>query len=57
MTQKQLIAYYTANLEKVRAMWNADDPRDYRYIDYAERELNAVKTGGMNALISFWNEK
>lgn len=54
MTNEKLIAYYTANLEKVKGAWG-DDWRGAEYIEYAEKQLEAVKRGGIEELKRFWN--
>lgn len=51
-TKEQLIKYYERQLEKVKAMHNPNNYNDdlnkdkcKSYIDFAEKELEAVKNG------------
>lgn len=52
MTREELISYYERNLEKVKAMHNPHNYNDdlskdkcNAYIEFAEKELEAVKNG------------
>lgn len=55
MTNENLVAYYKANLEKVKAQYS--DDLHCAYVEYAEKQLEAVKHGGMEELKKFWNSK
>ena len=54
-TQEELIKYYENNLNKVISFWGGDKIRGEDYIVYARKMLEAVKKGGMEELIKFWN--
>lgn len=50
MTQEELIARYERNLEKVRKVYGEngtviDKGYNHEYVEFAEKELEAVKNG------------
>ncbi|MGN1053523.1 MAG: hypothetical protein ACI4SH_09075 [Candidatus Scatosoma sp.] len=57
MSKEQLIKKYEDHLEKVKAIWGNDEVKGKKYIDYAKKQLKAVKKGGLDSLIKFYQKK
>ena len=51
---QSLINQYEKKLATVKKFHGADAFKGADYIAYAEKELEAVKAGGMDGLIKFW---
>lgn len=49
-----LIKKYEEKLDKVKQLWGDDKLRGERYVKYAEQELEAVKKGGREGLLKFY---
>lgn len=49
-----LIKEYEKKLDKVKQLWGDDKLRGEKYIKYAEQELEAVKNGGREGLLKFY---
>lgn len=57
ITNEQLLIRYEKRLEKVKAMWGNDELKGKRYIEFAEAQLEAVKNGGYDGLMKFYEER
>jgi len=53
MTQVKLLDYYQGNYEKVLAAFKNVDG-DKEYIEFAKKQLEAVRKGGIEELKKFW---
>lgn len=49
-----LIKKYEEKLDKVKQLWGDDKLRGESYVKYAEQELEAVKNGGREGLLKFY---
>lgn len=56
MTNEQLLKKYEQNLAKVKAAYSGDFRKE-NYIKYAEEQLEAVKKGGYDGLMKFYEER
>lgn len=55
MTNEQLIRKYEQNLEKVKALYSGDFRKE-KYIKFAEEQLEAVRRGGIDELMRFYEK-
>lgn len=56
MTNEQLLKKYEQNLAKVKALYSGDFRKE-DYIKFAEAQLAAVKNGGYDGLMKFYEER
>jgi hypothetical protein len=55
MNKAELIKHYAKNLEKVKKVYGGDC-LGKSYIDFAQGQLDAVVTGGMDSLLEYWKK-
>lgn len=61
MNQNKLIEHFERNMEKVKQLHRNDtnsallNEKSNGYIAYAEKQLEAAKQGGIEALKKIWN--